>query len=561
MGKNQHSKDGLHLRPTEWAQDGRGFKARRFSPYQKLPLHCCALSLEPFESPVGTRDGDVFEVTNIIRYIKRFGVSPVTGGRLDVSELIPLHFHKNTEGQFHCPITFKVFSNHSHVVMNAVSGHIYSYDAVDQLNRKTKNWKDLITGQSFKWADIVVIQDPDKSEAREVQKFYFMQKGQQEEVIAEITHRESKVSQEAKKDTIRKNAALDRIYEEKAKIAEQKALEDAAKQPDPDSAEGMAKAAKDRAEALDQQVVRKQHERYSSGAMAESFTSTTRSLTTSNELRLQTEEEALLDLYDAVRKKKAKGYVRIITSEGMLNLELHTDIAPRTCDNFLRLCERDYFDDTIFHRLIQNFMLQGGDPTGTGRGGQSGFEGGRPFRDEFDSRLSHQGPGIVSMANNGKNTNKSQFFITLKSCQHLDLKHSVFGRVVGGLKLLEVFNTWDTDDKEKPVKPIKILRTEVFKNPFKEAIAEAAAPKVEKVVDPVATWFSNRRDPMEEHKNRNSSEVGKYLEEGAAAARPLPPAPGERRATAKELPSEELEYANVAAKPKRARTGFDFSKW
>merc|ERR1719401_2144724 len=291
--------------------------------------------------------------------------------------------------------------------------------------------------------------------------------------------------------------------------------------------------------------------------MAESFTSTVKTLTTQNDLRLQTEEEALQDLYDTVRKKKQKGYVRVVTSVGMLNLELHADIAPRTTDNFLRLCEKDYYDNTIFHRLIQNFMIQGGDPTGTGRGGQSGFEGGHAFRDEFDSRLTHQGPGVVSMANSGKNTNKSQFFISLKSCQHLDNKHSVFGRVVGGLKLLEILNTREADDKDKPVKEIRILRTEVFKNPFKEVIAEAAKPKVEKVVDPVATWFSNRRDPMEEHRNRHSGEVGKYLEDGALAnaggARPIPLAPGEKRPAPKELPTEELEYANVASKSKKAR--------
>merc|ERR1712203_878932 len=104
--------------------------------------------------------------------------------------------------------------------------------------------------------------------------------------------------------------------------------------------------------------------------------------------------------------------------------------------------------------------IQGGDPTGTGRGGESAFEGGRAFKDEFDSRLSHQGPGVVSMANNGKNTNKSQFFVSLKSCQHLDLKHSVFGRVVGGLQMLNIFNDWERDERDKPVKEIKLLRTE-----------------------------------------------------------------------------------------------------
>lgn len=555
MGKNQHSKDGLHLRPTEWAQDGRGHKDKKRSPFAKLPLHCCALSLAPFENPVGTVDGGIFEVGNITRYIKRFGVNPLTGGKLTVKELIPLHFHKNAEGKIHCPVTFKVFTDHSHVVMNAISGHIYSFDAADQLNRKTKNFKDLMSGQPFKWTDIVTIQDPDDSEAREIAKFFYMQKGQQEEVIAEVTHRESKISADQKKDTLRTNAAISRIYEEKARIAEEKAKEDGEKAAARKEEDDKATKLKEMEVAKGLVPVKKVNERYTSGAVAESFTSTTRNLTTQNELRLQTEDEALLELYETVRKKKAKGYVRVITSEGMLNIEVHCDMAPRTSDNFLRLCEREYYDNTPFHRLVHNFVIQGGDPTGTGRGGQSAFEGGHPFKDEFDARLTHKGPGVVSMANNGKNTNKSQFFVSLKSCEHLDLKHSVFGRVVGGLQLLEVFNRWETDEKDRPKKPIKLLRTEVFKNPFREAIAEAAKPKVEKEVDPVATWFSNRRDPMQEHRNRMSGEVGKYLEE-----RPLPPARGEKPA-GQELSAEEMEYAGVTAKSKRARTGFDFSKW
>lgn len=555
MGKNQHSKDGLHLRPTEFAQDGTGFKAKRRSPFAKLPLNCCGLSLAPFESPVGTADGSIFDAQNITRYIKRFGVNPLTGAKLTVKELIPLHFHKSAEDKIQCPVTFKVFTDFSHVVMSTVSGHIYSFDAVDQLNRKTKNWKDLITSQTFKWTNIVTIQDPDDAEQREIAKFYYMQKGQQEEVIAEVTHRESKVSADQKKDTLRKNAAIDRIFDEKKRIADEKAKEEEEKAPARLEDERKAAVARAIEEKKGLVPVKKTNERYTSGAVAESFTSTTRSLMTHNSLRLQTEDEALLELYDTVRKSKSKGYVRVITSEGMLNIELHCDMVPRTCDNFLRLCEREYYDNTIFHRLVHNFVIQGGDPTGTGRGGRSGFEGGEAFKDEFDARLTHQGPGVVSMANNGKNTNKSQFFVSLKSCQHLDLKHSVFGRVVGGLPLVEALNRWETDEKDKPKKPIKILNTEVFKNPFREAIAEAAKPKVEKEVDPVATWFSNRRDPMQEHRNRMSSDVGKYLED-----RPLPPARGESAAT-RDLPEEEIEYAGVAAKSKRARTGFDFSKW
>jgi len=558
MGKNQHSKDLLHQRPTEWAQDGRGFKAKARSPFAQLPLHCCFLSLQPFKNPVGTRAGVVFDAANIIAYIKRFGVNPVTGGKLEVKELVPLHFHSNAEGKFHCPVTYKVFTNHSHVVANMASGHVYSFEAVDQLNRKTKNWTDLITSQVFKWSDIVKLQDPEDVKIREVETFFFMRQGQQEEVIKTITHRESEVAKAAKQEKIRRTAALDRISDEKHRLAEEKKAEDAEKAAEKEAAAAeaeQASAAVTSSTDESPQLPRKINTRYTAGEVAESFTSTATPLKTQNDLRWQTEEEDLQDIYDMVRKGKQKGYVRLVTSEGMLNIELHTDMVPRTTDNFLRLCERDYYNGTIFHRLIQNFMMQGGDPTGTGKGGESAFEKGKAFKDEFDSRLSHQGPGVVSMANNGKNTNKSQFFVSLKSCQHLDNKHSVFGRVVGGLQLLGAFNNWEMGKDDRPKKEIKLIRTEVFKNPFKQAMIEAAKPKVEeKVIDPVATWFSNRRDPMEDHKNRHSTEVGKYLDA------PVRSQQGVKR-DEPELPSEELEYASVALKPKQARTTFDFTKW
>lgn len=551
MGKNQHSKDGLHVRPTEWAQDGSGFKATKRSPFARLPLDCCFLSFQPFASPVCTREGAVFETKFIVKYIKRFGKNPVTGGKLEISQLVPLQFHSNVEGKLHCPVTFKVFTNHSHVAVNLESGHVYSFEALDTLNRKQKNWSDLITSKKFKWTDVVSLQDPDDCTHREVAKFWFMQQGQQDEVTKEITNPESKITAEMKGDNIRKSAALDRIADAKRDIAEEKAREaaESAAQSDPKQLEDEKKGPV----PLEELVPRKTNERFTSGEVAESFTSTSIPLRTQNELRALSNEESLLELYEVVRKKKLKGYVRVITSEGMLNIELATDIVPRTTDNFLRLCERDYYNDCVFHRLIKNFMIQGGDPTGTGKGGQSAFRGGQPIRDEFDSRLSHQGPGVVSMANSGKNTNKSQFFISLKSCQHLDLKHSVFGRVVGGLQLLSAFNGWETDDRDKPLKEIKILRTEIFKNPFRDMVEEMTKPVVEeKPVDPLAKWFSNRSDPMENHKARSSTAVGKYLDESAT----------EKRKSDKEaLPDNEMEYVTIAQKAKKPRVTFDFSKW
>ena len=106
------------------------------------------------------------------------------------------------------------------------------------------------------------------------------------------------------------------------------------------------------------------------------------------------------------RRVKKKGYVRLVTNRGPLNLELHCDLVPKTCENFIKHCKNGYYNETIFHRLIRNFMVQGGDPSGKGDGGESIW--GSPFKDEFVGTLSHSGRGILSMANKGSDTNGSQ---------------------------------------------------------------------------------------------------------------------------------------------------------
>ena len=172
-------------------------------------------------------------------------------------------------------------------------------------------------------------------------------------------------------------------------------------------------------------------------------------------------------------KKGEKGYVSLdIQQFGSLNLELHCDIAPRTCENFLHLCEKGFYDGVKFHRNVPNFMIQGGDPTGTGKKGFSIY--GETFKDEFGLQkgvLSHKERGIVSMANKGKDTNNSQFFITYgKNLTHLDGKHTIFGRVVGGLKVLDELEDTEADDKdpEKPGVDIIIEKTTVHQNPWTE---------------------------------------------------------------------------------------------
>lgn len=126
-----------------------------------------------------------------------------------------------------------------------------------------------------------------------------------------------------------------------------------------------------------------------------------------------------------------KYFATFKTDKGDIKVELFASKVPTTANNFIFLAKEGYYDDTIFHRVINDFMVQGGDPTGTGRGGP-----GYSFRDEFDPTLKHDKPGILSMANAGPNTNGSQFFLTHVPTPWLDGKHAVFGEIVEGLDVL-----------------------------------------------------------------------------------------------------------------------------
>lgn len=131
--------------------------------------------------------------------------------------------------------------------------------------------------------------------------------------------------------------------------------------------------------------------------------------------------------------------VEMKTSRGTIQLELYPEHAPRTVNNFVFLAQEGFYDGVTFHRVIDNFMIQGGDPTGTGRGGP-----GYRFEDELDDNpLTHQA-GVISMANAGPNTNGSQFFITHSPQPHLDGKHTVFGKVVEGKDVVDSVQQGDT---------------------------------------------------------------------------------------------------------------------
>lgn len=139
----------------------------------------------------------------------------------------------------------------------------------------------------------------------------------------------------------------------------------------------------------------------------------------------------------------------IETAKGTFKFELFEDRAPITTKNFIDLARKGFYDGVLFHRVIKGFMIQGGDPTGTGRGGP-----GYRIQDEFHRELKHDSEGIVSMANAGPDTGGSQFFITLAATPWLDNRHAVFGRVVEGMDILRAIGDMRTGAGDRPVEDV-----------------------------------------------------------------------------------------------------------
>merc|ERR1712178_431462 len=212
---------------------------------------------------------------------------------------------------------------------------------------------------------------------------------------------------------------------------------------------------------------------YSTGMVGSSFTSTRMSRHNENRVAIRDDKE--------LRNQwiKKKGYCQIITSLGPLNFELHCDMIPLACENFIVHANSGYYDNTKFHRLIPDFMVQGGDPTGTGKGGESIFDGGKEFKDEFRQSLKFNDRGILAMANSGRHTNKSQFFITFSPQEHLDRMHTIFGKLVGGQEVLNAIENEKRDSKDCPVNDIIIFKINVMVNPFEQADEKIAKLKAE----------------------------------------------------------------------------------
>ncbi|KAJ1995363.1 cyclophilin peptidyl-prolyl cis-trans isomerase Cyp8 [Coemansia spiralis] len=433
-----------------------------------------------------TPDGYVFDSDNIIGYIKEHHKHPFTDMPLKTNDLIELHYHKDLDGKYIDPVTFKQFSVFLKIVANRKSGYVYSWSTIDEFNAKPDAWADLVTGDPFTKEDIIVLQDPD-----------------------------------APKDRASLNATSTRKNDDSKNAAS--------------TAASKATVAGPPTSRKDQQPYNAAG--YSKGIAAASFTSTAMVPITQNESELIDTEEYMFS------RIKSKGYVRVSTNMGDINIELFCDKAPRTCYNFIKLSQSGYYNGTKFHRSIKNFMIQGGDPTGSGHGGKSFW--GSNFKDEIAKKLSHSERGILSMANHGPNTNGSQFFILYRAAKHLNGRHAIFGRVVGGLSVLDKIEAIPTDESDRPDQDIEIKDVSVFVDPYTD-FSKRLERKLEHEKSSTALSSGKRKrtvEEEEEYDRETTTWFGTKIQSSSTAA----------DATATSMSSSVTNSADTDAPTKESR--------
>ena len=174
-------------------------------------------------------------------------------------------------------------------------------------------------------------------------------------------------------------------------------------------------------------------------------------------------KKILLALFSFVLLLEAANPIATMeTTKGIIKIELRADLAPKTVENFVTHSKNGYYNGLIFHRVIKDFMIQGGDPTGTGAGGESIW--GKPFEDEFAPNAVFDKAGILAMANRGPNTNGSQFFITTVVTYHLNGRHTIFGYIKEGFDIVKKIESVETNGRyegNKPLEDVKIISVKI----------------------------------------------------------------------------------------------------
>ncbi|KAG5975241.1 Peptidyl-prolyl cis-trans isomerase cyp8 [Claviceps digitariae] len=572
MGKGT---DKLYITHSEWsssdaysasigAKSSSSRNASGQAPFRRLPFNFCAASLQPFKDPVCTPDGTIFDVQVIAAWLEKHpNQNPVDGKPLQKKDLIRLDFARNAssdvlgagrsdgKGDLIDPVTYKIFTDNTHIVAirHGTYANVFAWDTVERMNIKAKMWQDLVDDQPFTRADIITLQDPQNAASRNLDQFKYLQDGQG----AQLTREQEEDERSASNINAHALGSMgDKVLKAKAAVEKaRKAREAGADINRSSGATAMAVAVSSSSpsnaaslqrssgssQSTPQSVLRQRKlaanaAAYTTGKAAASFTSTGLTPETSGERALLTDEEYMLK----PKRVKTKGYARMETNLGDLTFELHTDTAPRAVWNFIRLAQKGYYKGVAFHRNIPNFMIQGGDPSGTGKGGSSIW--GKYFNDEFDGPLTHDKRGILSMANKGKNTNSSQFFITYAPSPHLDRKHTIFGLLVDGQHVLTKMEATPTDGSNRPLHKILIKDLVVFVDPFAEFQAQRKEQdRLEEEQERVArkggtdddrtTWTGKRLRGAGDGDGSvvSESSVGKYLRkaplpDGAAEPKP-----------------------------------------
>ena len=475
-----------------------------------------------------TTDGTIFDIDNILSWLLKHGTNPVTGKKLEVDDLIRLKFVKNEQGEYVDPVTFKVFTNNSHIMTIKNTGNVFGYDTVERLNIKAKMWRDLVSDEEFGRKDIITLQDPQNLSGRDLSSFKYIKDGVSTLTPTQERERNANVNKSALGNAAAVLASTAEQPSNKPQVGRYlsqptsksssrttaKAL--TANKPSPSSiskSPPTSKPSSTTAKAL-----------HTTGQAAASLTSTGLTPHTSTAPATLSREAYLL----TPKRVKHSGYCTLTTSHGPITLELLPQHAPRAVWNFISLAKKGYYDNVAFHRNIRNFMLQGGDPTGTGRGGTSIW--GTAFKDEWaTSPLSHDKRGVLSMANKGKDTNTSQFFITYRACKHLDRKHTIFGNILAGheptLATLKAIEAVEVEDgTSKPIEDVKIEDVNIFDDPFDRFLKEEEDEKEREGVreevernggaeDERVTWTGKRIG------GNDAIEVGKYLDGGGVGSK------------------------------------------
>ncbi|KAL8670967.1 MAG: hypothetical protein Q9168_004515 [Polycauliona sp. 1 TL-2023] len=554
MGKGT---DKLYITHSEWASEdaysasaGSGTSKTNGSnaPFKRLPFNFCAISLQPFDNPVCSPEGTIFDVTNILPWLKKHGTNPVTAAPLKSADLIKLSFTKNDDGDMVDPVTYKLFTNNTHIVALKNTSNVFAYDTIERLNIKAKNWQDLVSEKEFGRKDMITLQDPQNVESRNLSSFKYLQEGSST-LTPEQQRERNDPSRNVNTTALGNGATLFKPPKKE-------------QQPDinPDAlANNSASIAKTLSSLSSTKSITKPttasndsspnttiastqpRARHTTGLAAASLTSTGLTPHTSADLASISLESYLL----APRRVRQKGYCLLTlhpvspsSSSHQITLELYPEFAPKACWNFIQLAKQGYYNELLFHRNIPRFMLQGGDPTGTGKGGSSIW--GKNFEDEFEGPLSAKFDkrGMLALANKGKDTNGSQFFITYRGTPHLVRKHTVFGLVVldddnhASETALKELEKVECDEKSRPKTEVRIKEINVLVDPFErflsdkrekenEEMEKEAIRKMGGAEDERVTWTGKRvrLDGSSEGAGRDGSDgaggVGRYLKSAA----------------------------------------------